>query len=69
MKDRPNLVGLSLLRLIAAWGIVGCHLNLSPAEGFPQQLLSLTDANVAIFAMISGYLLSLSLMSTRVRDA
>ena len=49
--------GLSLLRGIAAIGIVGCHLSLSPRTNGGEWVTALCDCNVALFAAISGFLM------------
>lgn len=49
--------GLNLLRGIAAFGIVGCHLSLSPRTVGGEWVTSLCDFNVALFAAISGFLM------------
>lgn len=49
--------GLNLLRGIAAFGIVGCHLSLSPRTGGGEWVTALCDFNVALFAAISGFLM------------
>ena len=54
MDSRHN--GLDLLRGIAAFGIVGCHLNL----GGDIRLLHFCDMKVGVFATISGFLLAKS---------
>ena len=50
--------GLNLLRGIAAIGIVGCHLGLSNRTSGGAWVTSLCDFNVAIFATISGFLMT-----------
>jgi len=55
MYSRHN--GLDLLRGIAAFGIVGCHLNL---DG-DILVLHFCDMNVGVFATISGFLLARSI--------
>ncbi len=52
--------GLSLLRGVAAFGIVGCHLFLAPMTSTAFALLHFCDLNVAIFGAISGFLLLMS---------
>ena len=46
---------LDLLRGLAAFGIVGCHLALSPLTSTAWALRSFCDMNVCLFAAISGY--------------
>lgn len=49
--------GLNLLRGIAAFGIVGCHLSLSPRTIGGEWVTTLCDFNVGLFAAISGLLM------------
>ena len=49
--------GLNLLRGIAAFGIVGCHLSLCPRTTGGEYATSLCDFNVGLFAAISGFLM------------
>ena len=49
--------GLNLLRGIAAFGIVGCHLGLNPCTVAGEYVTTLCDFNVALFAAISGFLM------------
>lgn len=51
--------GISILRGLAAFGIVGCHLLLSPRTGPGWFATNLCDANVGVFAALSGYLMAL----------
>lgn len=53
-----RFVGLDLLRGIAAFGIVGCHLLLMSRTECAWRLTSLCDMNVAIFAALSGYVMA-----------
>ena len=48
---------MSLLKGIAAFGIVGCHLNLHPLTEGAAFALGFCDLNVALFALISGWLM------------
>lgn len=50
--------GLNLLRGIAAFGIVGCHLSLSPRTSGGEWVTALCDFNVGVFAAISGFLMT-----------
>ena len=50
-----RLYGIDLLRGIAAFGIVGCHLSLSPKTAAASWLLHFCDMNVAVFAVVAGY--------------
>ena len=49
--------GLNLLRGISAFGIVGCHLMLSPVQVWGGAVTHFCDFNVALFAVMSGYLM------------
>lgn len=49
--------GIDLLRGLAAFGIVGCHLSLSPVAETARMVLSACDFNVAIFAVLAGFLM------------
>ena len=49
--------GLDLLRGIAAFGIVGCHLGLSNRTPVGMWVTALCDFNVGLFAAISGFLM------------
>lgn len=53
-----RFVGLDLLRGIAAFGIVGCHLLLMSRTKCGWLLTGLCDMNVAIFAALSGYVMA-----------
>lgn len=57
MSQRIELHGLTLLKGVAAFGIVGCHLFLSPITDAAKALLHFCDMNVAVFGAVSGYLL------------
>lgn len=54
-KDR--CVGIDLLRGIAAFGIVGCHLSLSPRTVGGDLVTALCNFNVGVFAAVSGFLM------------
>lgn len=53
--------GLTVLRAISAFFIVGCHLQLLPRTTTGSLVTSLCDMNVGLFAAISGFLLVCSL--------
>lgn len=57
--------GLNVLRLIAAFGIVGCHINMRPMTPAGNAIVHYTDMCVCIFAMVSGFLLANSLPKVR----
>lgn len=50
--------GIDILRGLAAFGIVGCHLSLAPLSQGGSTTLSFCDCQVAIFAALAGYLMS-----------
>ena len=50
--------GLNLLRGIAAFGIVGCHLGLSQRTPCGAWVTALCNFNVGLFAAISGFLMT-----------
>lgn len=52
--------GLTLLKGLAAFGIVGCHLFLAPMTESAERLLHFCDLNVALFGGVSGFLLAAS---------
>ena len=47
-----------LLRGVASFGIVGCHLSLSPRTEGGALVTSLCDFNVGLFAALAGFLMS-----------
>lgn len=49
--------GIDLLRGIAAFGIVGCHLCLSPRTDGGNLVTALCDFNVGVFAAVAGFLM------------
>ena len=53
-----RIISLDLLRGIAAFGIVGCHLSLSPRTEGGALVTSLCDFNVGLFAALAGFLMS-----------
>ena len=50
-------LGIDLLRGIAAFGIVGCHLSLEPKTIGGDIVTSLCDFNVGLFAAVAGFLM------------
>ena len=50
--------GLDLLRGIAAFGIVGCHLGLAQRTTGGEWVTVLCNFNVGLFAAISGFLMN-----------
>lgn len=50
--------GLDWLRGIAAFGIVGCHLGLSPRTLCGEWVTALCNFNVGLFAALSGFLMA-----------
>lgn len=53
-----RLSGVDLLRGLAAFGIVGCHLSLSPRTLGGEWVTVLCDFNVGVFAAIAGFLMT-----------
>ena len=53
-----KIAGLELLRGIAAFGIVGCHLLISPRTELGTSVTSFCDLNVGIFAAVAGFLMA-----------
>lgn len=51
-------VGIELLRGLASFGIVGCHITLLERTQAGACLLSLCDLHVGMFAAISGFLMA-----------
>lgn len=49
--------GIDWLRGIAAFGIVGCHLALTPMNDTCCRIHDLCDMNVGLFAALSGFLM------------
>lgn len=54
-KDR--CIGIDLLRGIAAFGIIGCHLSLSPRTVGGDLVTALCNFNVGVFAAVAGFLM------------
>lgn len=52
-----RLVGIDVLRGVAAFGIVGCHLLLAPRTSGGDLITALCDFNVGLFAAVSGFLM------------
>ena len=52
-----KFLGIEVLRGMAAFGIVGCHLLLGPRTVCGNLLTSLCDFNVGLFAAVSGFLM------------
>lgn len=50
--------GIDILRGIAAFGIVGCHLGLNERTSGGAWVTALCNFNVGMFAVISGFLMS-----------
>lgn len=57
MDNDNRLVGFDFLRGVAAFGIVGCHLMLSPRTQLSTLITGLCDVNVGLFAALSGYVM------------
>ena len=54
---RARYIGLDLLRGIASFGIVGCHLSLASRTDGGNLVTALCDFNVGVFAAIAGFLM------------
>ena len=54
---RARYIGLDLLRGIAAFGIVGCHLSLTSRTDGGNLVTALCDFNVGLFAAVAGFLM------------
>lgn len=52
-----RLAGIDVLRGVAAFGIVGCHLSLFPRTVGGDLVISLCDFNVGVFAALAGFLM------------
>ena len=52
-----RLVGIDILRGVAAFGIVGCHLILGPRTVGGNLVTALCDFNVGLFSAVSGFLM------------
>ena len=52
-----RLIGIDLLRGVAAFGIVGCHLSLAPRTAGGELVTALCDFNVGLFAAVAGFLM------------
>ena len=57
MDSKKTIVGFQLLRGVAAFGIVGCHLSLDPMTSAARLLTGLCDFNVGVFAALAGVLM------------
>ena len=57
IANKQKIVGFQLLRGVAAFGIVGCHLSLDPMTGAARLLTGLCDFNVGVFAALAGVLM------------
>ena len=54
--------GLDICRLLAAFGIVGCHLALDSMTPSAVWVKRFTDLNVGVFAMLSGFFMAKTLV-------
>ena len=63
-----HLVAIDLLRGIAAFFIVGCHLQLLDYTPGAKMLLSCCDMNVGVFAAISGFMMKRNEVDCRWRE-
>lgn len=55
--SKERCIGIDLLRGIAAFGIVGCHLSLSPRTVGGDLVTALCNFNVGVFAAVAGFLM------------
>ena len=55
MSEKEYYPGMDWLRIFAAFGIVGCHLDLSQMTTGALWLKRFTDLNVGVFAVIAGF--------------
>lgn len=63
-----RLYGIDILRGVAAFGIVGCHLILAPRTPAGDWLTHFCDMNVAVFGVIAGFFTCASLDSGASHD-
>ena len=56
-RKKQKNAGFQLLRGVAAFGIVGCHLSLNPMTSAARLLTGLCDFNVGVFAALAGVLM------------
>lgn len=56
-RDLLRNVGIDLLRGVAAFGIVGCHLCVEPRTDGGHLVTALCDFNVGVFAAVAGFLM------------
>ena len=61
-------LAIELLRGMAALGIIGCHLSLSPMTDGAKALNLFCDMNVCLFASISGWCLAESGLRRSISD-
>ena len=54
-QPKQRFLGLEWVRALAAFGIVGCHLDLANLSWGAQWLKQFTDLNVGVFAVIAGF--------------
>ncbi len=59
-KTTMRLCGIDILRGLAAFGIVGCHLMLTPRTAAGGWVTHFCDMNVAVFGVIAGYFTHIS---------
>ena len=57
MSWSGRVVGIDLLRGVAAFGIVGCHIQLVPRTCAGNLVVALCDFNVGLFAALAGFLM------------
>ncbi len=65
--ERKHWLGIDWLRAIAAFGIVGCHLDLKEVAPRAKFLFYYTDLNVGLFALIAGFFMARQLQAKPLR--
>lgn len=59
-REIMRLYAIDILRGIAAFGIVGCHIMTDPRTASGEAVRHFCDMNVAVFAVLAGYFTHLS---------
>ena len=54
-REIMRLYAIDILRGIAAFGIVGCHIMTDPRTASGEAVRHFCDMNVAVFAVLAGY--------------
>ena len=66
--EQNHYAGLDVLRAVAAFGIVGQHIELFPRTWLGTVLTNYTDLNVGVFGAVSGFLLCRSISASISAD-